>query len=108
MAEFPMPTEGILVTHFIVSSDVGRARRSYADVLGGEVLLDGEPPRDRDHVSSFLNIRVADIHPVYRRLRRTTTRRYTRSRPVLVRAYAWLARTFATWCQRLPGLRRVA
>jgi hypothetical protein len=24
-----------------------------------------EPPHDPDHVSSFLNIRVADIHPVY-------------------------------------------
>ena len=43
MTQFPTPREGILVTHFIVSSEVGRARRFYADVLGGEVLLDGEP-----------------------------------------------------------------
>jgi catechol 2,3-dioxygenase-like lactoylglutathione lyase family enzyme len=90
MAEFPRPTEGIVLTHFIVSGDVERSRRFYADVLGGEVLLEGEPtiialanswiiinlggpptddkptvtlepPRDPDRVSSFLNIRVADI-----------------------------------------------
>jgi catechol 2,3-dioxygenase-like lactoylglutathione lyase family enzyme len=96
MAEFPRPTEGIVVTHFIVSSDVGRSRRFYADVLGGEVLLAGEPaivalantwivinvggpptddkptvtlepPRDPARVSSFLNIRVADINAVYER-----------------------------------------
>ena len=94
MANFPQPGEGIALTHFIVSSDVERSRRFYADVLGGEVLLDGEPtivalanswiiinvgggptddkptvtlepPQDPDRVSSFLNIRVADIHSVY-------------------------------------------
>ena len=31
MAEFPDPTEGIVLTHFIVASDVDRARRFYAD-----------------------------------------------------------------------------
>jgi hypothetical protein len=36
MAEFPAPTEGILLTHFIVSDDVERSRRFYTDVLGGE------------------------------------------------------------------------
>jgi catechol 2,3-dioxygenase-like lactoylglutathione lyase family enzyme len=94
MASFPQPSEGIALTHFIVSSDVERSRRFYADVLGGEVLLDGEPtivalanswiiinvgggptddkptvtlepPQDPDLVSSFLNIRVADIHSTY-------------------------------------------
>jgi catechol 2,3-dioxygenase-like lactoylglutathione lyase family enzyme len=94
MAQFPAPAEGIVLTHFIVSADVARARHFYADVLGGEVLRDGEPsiialanswivineggpptddkptvtlapPRDPDSVSSFLNIRVADIHAVY-------------------------------------------
>jgi hypothetical protein len=43
MAEFPRPAEGIVLTHFIVSADVERSRRFYADVLGGEVLLEGEP-----------------------------------------------------------------
>jgi catechol 2,3-dioxygenase-like lactoylglutathione lyase family enzyme len=94
MAEFPRPTEGIVLTHFIVTADVERSRRFYADVLGGEVLLSGEPtiialanswiiinlggpptddkptvtlepPSDLDRVSSFLNIRVADIRSVY-------------------------------------------
>ena len=84
MAEFPRPTEGIALTHFIVTADVNRSRRFYADVLGGEVLLAGEPtivalanswiiinvggpptddkpavtlepPRDPDRVSSFLS-----------------------------------------------------
>ena len=94
MAEFPAPAEGILLTHFIVSNDVERSRRFYTEVLGGEAVLEGEPsivalangwitinlgggptedkpsvtlepPAEPDHVSSFLNIRVADIHAVY-------------------------------------------
>ena len=98
MAEFPRPTEGIAVTHVVVTSDVGRSRRFYADVLGGEVVLAGEPtivalanswivinvggpptddkptvtlepPHDPDHVSSFLNVRVADINAVYEQWR---------------------------------------
>ena len=98
MAEFPRPAEGIALTHFIVTADVDRSRRFYADVLGGEVVLSGEPtivalanswiviniggpptddkptvtlepPRDPDRVSSFLNIRVADIGAVYEQWR---------------------------------------
>jgi len=30
-------------THFIVSADVGRSRRFYADVLAGETVRSGEP-----------------------------------------------------------------
>ena len=94
MAEFPAPEEGIVLTHFIVSDDIERSRRFYADVLGGETVLEGEPsivalangwviinvgggptedkptvtletPPDPDRTSSFLNIRVADIQAVY-------------------------------------------
>lgn len=93
MAALPRPTEGILLTHFIVSDDVERSRRFYTDVLGGEVVLDGEPTivalangwvtinvgggptedkptvtletPELDRTSSFLNIRVADIESVY-------------------------------------------
>jgi catechol 2,3-dioxygenase-like lactoylglutathione lyase family enzyme len=94
MADFPAPAEGIVLTHFIVSSDVERSRRFYIDVLGGELVLDGEPsivalangwviinlgggptddkptvtleaPRDLNRVSSFLNIRVADLAATY-------------------------------------------
>jgi len=94
MAEFPAPREGIILTHFIVAEDVERSRAFYTDVLGGEVVLEGEPsivqlangwiiinvgggptddkpevilepPADPNRVSSFLNIRVADIEAVY-------------------------------------------
>jgi catechol 2,3-dioxygenase-like lactoylglutathione lyase family enzyme len=94
MAEFPAPQEGITLTHFIVSDDVERSRRFYTDVLGGETVYAGQPslvalanswiiinvgggptddkptvtletPADPDRVSSFLNIRVADIHAVH-------------------------------------------
>jgi catechol 2,3-dioxygenase-like lactoylglutathione lyase family enzyme len=82
------------VTHFIVSDDVERSRRFYTEVLGGETVSRGEPtyvalanswiiinvgggptddkptvvletPSDPDRVSSFLNVRVADIEAVY-------------------------------------------
>jgi len=98
MAEFPAPKQGFVLTHFLVASDVERSRRFYADVLGGEVLREGEPtiialanswiiinvggpptddkptvtletPHDPDLVSSFLNIRVADIHAAYEQWR---------------------------------------
>jgi predicted enzyme related to lactoylglutathione lyase len=94
MAEFPAPREGFVLTHFIVAGDVGRSRAFYADVLGGEVVLEGEPtivklangwiiinvgggptedkpdviletPPDPKRTSSFLNIRVADIQATY-------------------------------------------
>ena len=94
MADLPIPERGILLTHFIVAADVERSRRFYTDVLGGETVRAGEPsfvalanswiiinvgggptddkptvtletPPDPDRVSSFLNIRVADIHAVY-------------------------------------------
>ena len=94
MPAFPAPNEGIRLTHFIVSDDIPRSCRFYTDVLGGELVMDGEPsivalangwiiinvgggptddkptviletPRDPDRVSSFLNIRVADIAAVY-------------------------------------------
>ena len=94
MAEFPAPKEGIVLTHFIVSTDPERSRRFYTDVLGGELVREGEPsivalangwviinvgggptddkptvtleaPNDPDLVSSFLNIRVADIEAIY-------------------------------------------
>ena len=86
--------EQVVLAHFIVSDDVERSRRFYADVLGGKVVFSGGPvyvqlsnswiiinvgggptddkptvtletPRDLDRVSSFLNIRVKDIEAVY-------------------------------------------
>jgi catechol 2,3-dioxygenase-like lactoylglutathione lyase family enzyme len=98
MAERPMPNEGIVLTHFIVSDDVERSRAFYTDVLGGETVMTGEPsivqlanswiiinvgggptidkpeviletPPDSHRASSFLNIRVADIGAVYEQWR---------------------------------------
>jgi catechol 2,3-dioxygenase-like lactoylglutathione lyase family enzyme len=94
MANLPVPTDGIVLTHFIVSADVERSRRFYTEVLGGETVRAGEPsfvalangwiiinvgggptddkptvtletPSDANRASSFLNIRVADIQAVY-------------------------------------------
>ena len=94
MATFPAPSEGFLVTYFIVSRDVARSRRFYTEVLGGVTVLEGEPtivalangwvtisvaggptddkptvtlepPADPDRVSGFMNLRVADISAAY-------------------------------------------
>jgi catechol 2,3-dioxygenase-like lactoylglutathione lyase family enzyme len=94
VAEFPAPTEGFVLTHFIVSADVQRSAAFYRDVLGGEIVMEGEPtilqvangwviinvgggptedkpevvldvPDDPNRVSAFLNIRVADIQQCY-------------------------------------------
>jgi catechol 2,3-dioxygenase-like lactoylglutathione lyase family enzyme len=94
MPELPAPSKGILLTHFIVSQDVPRSAAFYSDVLGGDVVMEGEPtivqlanawviinvgggptddkpeviletPPDPNRTSSFLNIRVADIRSVY-------------------------------------------
>ena len=95
MADLPTLSDGIALTHFIVAEDVERAAHFYTDVLGGEIVLAGEPtivalangwiiinvgggptgdkpgvilepPRDLDRVSRFLNIRVADIQSIYK------------------------------------------
>jgi catechol 2,3-dioxygenase-like lactoylglutathione lyase family enzyme len=91
----PMPDEGILVTHFLTVRSVAASRRFYSEVLGGQVVLEenpcmvklanswlimnpgGGPTPDKpgitlvanersDEVSSFLNLRVADIDACYR------------------------------------------
>jgi catechol 2,3-dioxygenase-like lactoylglutathione lyase family enzyme len=92
--EFPAPSEGIVLTHFVVSADVAASQQFYAGVLGGVTVMEGGPtivklanswiiinegggptkdkpevildvPADPNQVSAFLNIRVADIHHVY-------------------------------------------
>ncbi len=94
VSEGNQPAYEIALTHFIVSDDVERSRRFYTEVLGGTTVRSGEPtyvalanswiiinvgggptgdkptvtldtPRDPDLSSSFLNIRVSDIHAVY-------------------------------------------
>ncbi len=93
--DLPYPETGLLLTHFLTVADVTRSRAFYADVLGGEVVLAENPcivklangwiimnpgggptpdkpditlrpPTDPNTVSSFLNIRVADIEECHR------------------------------------------
>ncbi|MFD5396327.1 VOC family protein [Streptomyces sp. NPDC127097] len=93
--DLPYPETGLLLTHFLTVADVARSRAFYSDVLGGEVVLAENPcivklangwiimnpgggptpdkpdvtlrpPTDPNTVSSFLNIRVADIEECHR------------------------------------------
>jgi lactoylglutathione lyase len=88
------PTEGFVVTHFLTVADVKRSAEFYVRVFGGTVVRSGEPtiihlanswlivnvgggptddkptvtlrpPVNPNEVSSFLNIRVADIRACY-------------------------------------------
>jgi catechol 2,3-dioxygenase-like lactoylglutathione lyase family enzyme len=92
--DLPAPDAGILLTHFLTVSEVARSRAFYADVLGGQVVLEENPcivklanswiimnpgggptpdkpsvtlrpPADPDTATCFLNVRVADIHACY-------------------------------------------
>jgi catechol 2,3-dioxygenase-like lactoylglutathione lyase family enzyme len=92
--QFPAPSEGIVLTHFLVSADVAASQAFYVSVLGGETVMEGGPtivklantwiiinegggptddkpevfldvPADPNQVSAFMNIRVADIQQVY-------------------------------------------
>jgi catechol 2,3-dioxygenase-like lactoylglutathione lyase family enzyme len=94
LPEQTQPEADMVLAHFIVSDDVDRSRRFYTEVLGGKLAFSGEvtyvaiantfiiinvgggptddkptvtleTPRDPDRVSSFLNIRVKDIHAKY-------------------------------------------
>jgi catechol 2,3-dioxygenase-like lactoylglutathione lyase family enzyme len=89
------PQEGLTIAHFLTVADVERSARFYETVLGGRIVRKGEPtyiqiantwlivnigggptpdkptvtlrpPADPDEVSSFMNIRVADIQACYR------------------------------------------
>jgi predicted enzyme related to lactoylglutathione lyase len=90
----PVPASGFLVTHFLTVADQVRSREFYVGVLGGTaltsdspcviklanswVILNGgggstpdkpdvtlQPPSGTNQVSSFLNLRVADIQSCY-------------------------------------------
>ena len=93
--DFPAPKDGFVVTHVLVVADPDRSREFYRSLLGGQVLLDGDPviikvantwltlvagglrltpglssvgppPADPSRSSGFINIRVADIAQFYR------------------------------------------
>jgi catechol 2,3-dioxygenase-like lactoylglutathione lyase family enzyme len=92
--DFPAPTEGFVLTHFLVVSDQNRSRDFYQSILGGKVVLERDPvilkvanswlilnvgggptddkpsvtlttPPDPDRTSAFMNVRVADIRKIY-------------------------------------------
>lgn len=91
----PLPESGFVVTHFLTVSDMKRSVRFYSDILGGEVVFEGDPsivklanswmilnvgggptddkpgvflrpPVNSREVSAFLNLRVSDIRRYYR------------------------------------------
>jgi lactoylglutathione lyase len=88
------PQDGFVLTHFLTVADVKRSAEFYQRILGGTIVREGEPtiiqianswlivnvgggptddkptvilhpPENPDEVSSFLNIRVADIRKCY-------------------------------------------
>ena len=94
-ADFPAPTEGFVLTHFLVVSDQDRSREFYRRLFDGQVLVERDPvimkvanswlilnagggptddkptvtlttPPDPNRTSAFLNVRVANIASVYR------------------------------------------
>ena len=93
------PKEGFILTHFLTVADVKRSAEFYMRIFGGSVVRRGEPtilqianswlivnvgggptddkptvtlrpPQNPNEVSSFLNIRVADIRASYEEWRR--------------------------------------
>ena len=92
--DFPAPREGFVITLVLVVADQDRSREFYRSLLGGQVVLDGDPviikvantwltlvtgggptddkpgvslstPADPGRSSGFLNVRVADIAKAY-------------------------------------------
>ncbi len=93
--DFPAPTEGFVLTHFLVVSDQDRSREFYHRVFDAKVVNERDPvimrvanswlilnvgggptddkpgvtlstPPDADRTSAFLNVRVADIATSYK------------------------------------------
>lgn len=92
--DLPAPEHGLVLTHFITVKDVARSTEFYAEIFGGEVVLEENPgmvkvanswiimnpgggptpdkpditlsaPPTDGPISSFLNVRVADIATFY-------------------------------------------
>lgn len=93
--DFPAPTEGFVLTHFLVVSDQDRSREFYQRLFDAKVVNERDPvimkvanswlifnvgggptddkpgvtlstPPDADRTSAFLNVRVADITRTYK------------------------------------------
>jgi catechol 2,3-dioxygenase-like lactoylglutathione lyase family enzyme len=94
--DLPYPEDDLVLTHFLTVRDVARSRDFYADIFGGRVVLEENPaivkvanswiilnpgggptpdkpdvvlapPEPGGPISSFLNVRVADIAAFYSR-----------------------------------------
>ena len=93
-SDFPAPSTGFVVTHFLVVADQDRSRDFYTSVFGATVVVERDPvilkianswlilnvgggptddkpavtlapPTDPARTSAFLNLRVADIAAAY-------------------------------------------
>ena len=93
--DVPAPTEGFVLTHFLVVSDQDRSREFYRRLFDAKVVNERDPvvmkvanswlilnvgggptddkpgvtlstPADVDRTSAFLNVRVADIAETYK------------------------------------------
>lgn len=93
--DFPAPSDGFVLTHFLVVSDQDRSRNFYQSLFDAQVLMERDPvilkvanswlilnvgggptddkpsvtlttPQDHDRTSAFLNVRVADIARIYK------------------------------------------
>jgi catechol 2,3-dioxygenase-like lactoylglutathione lyase family enzyme len=94
LEDFPAPTEGFVLTHFLVVSDQDRSREFYQSLFGGRIVRERDPvilrvanswlimnagggptddkpgvtlkpPESPNETSAFLNVRVADIQRAY-------------------------------------------
>jgi catechol 2,3-dioxygenase-like lactoylglutathione lyase family enzyme len=94
LEDFPAPSEGFVLTHFLVVSDQDRSRDFYQSLFGGRVVRERDPvilrvanswlilnlgggptddkpgvtlatPQEPNQTSAFLNVRVADIQKAY-------------------------------------------
>jgi catechol 2,3-dioxygenase-like lactoylglutathione lyase family enzyme len=94
LPDAPIPKEGFFVTHFLTVNNQTQSRKFYVDILGGKVVVPEnpciiklanswiilnagggptpdkpdvilEPPKNHNRVTSFLNLRVADIKSCY-------------------------------------------
>ena len=94
LPDAPIAQEGFFVTHFLTVADQAKSRDFYVGILGGKVIREENPcyiklanswiilnsgggptpdkpdvlletPRTLNKVSSFLNLRVADIRACY-------------------------------------------
>jgi catechol 2,3-dioxygenase-like lactoylglutathione lyase family enzyme len=94
LPDAPVPQEGFFVTHFLTVANQARSKEFYVGILGGKVIKEENPcyiklanswivlnsgggptpdkpdvlletPRNLKKVSSFLNLRVADIRACY-------------------------------------------